>query len=123
MIQSADLTTAIFQIRTLKQLSLYSYEQIILQFDPSRISPLNALEYFEIDACSIATLLEALQYIGSNLKHLKIRLTYENHSPGTIINPTIIDQWLSEHQISGKYTKHVSSRSIHIQSSFVYSFQ
>lgn len=101
-IQSIESTRMIFEIRTLKKLILHSFDPIILQLNSNDIHPFTELEYLEIDACSMATFLTVLQYIGSNIQHLKIRLTYENYHHGTVINPTIINDWLFNHQVSSK---------------------
>jgi hypothetical protein len=99
MIQSSNITENIFKIRSLKHLLLYSTDPIILHFDSNRILPFTKLEYIEIDDCSTAQFLEWLKYIGSNVKQMKIRLLYDRHES---ISPTIIDEWLSNHQVSGK---------------------
>lgn len=92
----------IFEIRSLKKLILHSFDPIILQLISNDLHPLTELEYLEIDGCSIATFLNVLKHIGSNIQQLRIRLLYESHHNGTVINPTIINDWLSNHQVSSK---------------------
>ncbi len=99
MIQSSNITENIFKIRSLKHLLLYSTDPIIFHFDSNRILPFTKLEYIEIDDCSTVQFLEWLKYIGSNIKQMKIRLLYDRQES---ISPTIIDEWLSNHQVSGK---------------------
>ena len=92
----------IFGIRTLKKLILQSFDPIILHFNSNDLYPLTELEYLEIDACSFATFLNVLEHIDSNIQHLRIRLIYESHHNGTVINSTIINEWLSNHQVPSK---------------------
>lgn len=98
LIQSADITEAIFKLRSLKSLILYSTEPIIFNFkDISSICPFTQLEYLEVDGCYTADFFELLKYVGSNVKRMKIRITYHRN---TSIDPLIIDELLSNQGIS-----------------------
>jgi hypothetical protein len=81
-------------------LSLDSNNDIIFHFNSNSILPFTELEYLEIGRCIVLQLLELLEYVGSNIKRMKIRLAYERVLS---INSAIIDEWLSNHQTSGNY--------------------
>ncbi len=102
LIQSSNITVAIFKIRQLKRLILYSSDLIILDFNKNSIHPLTELEYLEVDACSTTNFFELLKYIGTNVKRMKIRIPYHRQQNSTSIDPSIIDQLLSNHSIPGR---------------------
>ena len=101
-IQSSNITAAIFQIRSLKRLILNSINPITLQFDDQSIHPLTELEYLEIGVCPISTLLESLRYVGSKIKHLRIRLRYETRQNEIFNESMMDDHWMSLYTVLGK---------------------
>jgi hypothetical protein len=93
---------AIFKIRHLKRLILYSTDPIILDFNNNSIYPLTELEYLEVDGCSTANFFELLKYIGTNVKRMKLFIFYDRQQNLASVDPIIIDQLLSNHSIPGR---------------------
>ncbi len=102
LIQSSHIIVNIFQIRTLKRLILHSTDPIIFHFDNITLHPLTDLEYLEIDDCCLIEFFELLKYVGPNVKRIKVRIHYHSQQSMSPMDPIIIDQLLSNHQIPGK---------------------
>jgi hypothetical protein len=105
LIQSPNITVAIFKIRSLKHLILYSVNPIILHFDNNSIDPLIQLEYLDIDDCCITKFLQLLKYVGPNLAQMKIRIPYIRQQNLALIDPIAIDELLAKQRIPGKYSE------------------
>jgi hypothetical protein len=113
LIQSSNITVAIFKIRQLKRLILYSTDPIILDFNNNSIDPLTELEYLEVDGCSTGNFFELLKYIGTNVKRMKLFIFYDRQQNLASVDPIIIDQLLSNHSIPGRQQKKPRVCSIH----------
>ena len=105
LIQSSNVTVAIFKIRSLKCLKLYSLDPIILRFDNNSIRPLTELEYLQVNGCFTTDFFELLKYVGPNVKRMKIDLNFHRDQYLALIDSMIIDQLLSNHRIPGRYSK------------------
>lgn len=97
LMQSARITQAIFNIRSLKSLKLYSIDPIIFHFGDAVVQPLSELEYLQVDCCYLTQLLELLKYVGPNVKRMKIYLAYQSEP-----DVALIEQMRGDHRIPGK---------------------
>ncbi|CAF1450055.1 unnamed protein product [Rotaria sordida] len=94
LIQSPHITTALFSIRSLKRLILYSFDPILLHFTDNTICPWTKLEYLELNGCYMTDFLKLLKYVGSNVKRMVISIFYKRREDPASIDPTIIDNLL-----------------------------
>lgn len=102
LIQLPHQVTTIFKIKSLQRLILHSFDPILLHFNKNNISPLTQLEYLSIDACYVTDLLELLKYVGPSLKKMNISLRYQHQENPPLIDPLIINQFLSNNNMPSK---------------------
>ncbi|CAF3473607.1 unnamed protein product [Rotaria socialis] len=96
LIQSPHITTALFSIRSLKCLILYSFDPIVLDFTDITICAWTKLEYLELHSCYMTSFLELIKYIGPNVKRMKIHINYKRRE-----NPASIDEQIINNLLSG----------------------
>jgi len=98
-IQLLDTVKAIFRIKSLQHLRLYSFDPILLHFDDNSISPLAQLEYLSIDACYVTDFVELMKYVGPSLKRMNVSFHYQHLQNLPLIDPLIIDRLLCDNSI------------------------
>ncbi|CAF2217476.1 unnamed protein product [Rotaria magnacalcarata] len=95
LIQSPHITTALFSIRSLKCLILYSCDPIVLNFTDNTICPWTKLEYLESNHFYMTNFLELIKYVGPNVKRMKIHIDYKRREDPASIDEQIINNLLS----------------------------
>lgn len=112
-IQSSHILRSIFRIRSLKSLSLLSWNPIFLNLELNSIEPCSHLEYLSIESCYLSEFVELLIYLGPSLRVLNLSLYYENPSASTVIDPLTIDEFLSNPNLpSNRMRSLISSMSL-----------
>lgn len=95
-IQSSDNTTALFSLKSLKYLVIFSSEPITFNFSHANIVPFEMLEYLEINSCYMVEFLELLKYVGPNIKQMKISINGRRSKDPESIDDTIIKNILRD---------------------------
>lgn len=106
LLQSPSITSALFSIRSLKRLIIYSFEPVMFHFSNDTIRPWTNLEYLQLNSCYMTDFLELIKYVGPNLKSLFINILYKRPEDPTTIDEQLINNLLSgdegKFQIPGK---------------------